>query len=82
MKQLLVRCGAIGGGFSVEALGERIEDSESRVLITADGGYLRGKIVPLKEIANEKTNTIVFPIDLVEKMGAAAKALSKDRAAG
>jgi len=36
----------------------------------------------LKEIANEKTNTIVFPIDLVEKMGAAAKALSKDRAAG
>jgi len=41
------------GGFSVEALGERIEDSESRVLITADGGYLRGKIVPLKAIADE-----------------------------
>ena len=41
------------GGFSVEALGERIEDSESKVLITADGGYLRGKIVPLKEIADE-----------------------------
>ena len=41
------------GGFSVEALGERIEDSESRVLITADGGYLRGKVVPLKEIADE-----------------------------
>ena len=41
------------GGFSVEALAERIEDSESRVLITADGGYLRGKIVPLKGIADE-----------------------------
>ncbi len=41
------------GGFSVEALAERIEDSESRVLITADGGYLRGKTVPLKEIADE-----------------------------
>ena len=41
------------GGFSVEALGERIEDSESRVLITADGGYLRGKVVPLKAIADE-----------------------------
>ncbi len=40
------------GGFSVEALHGRIEDSESRVLITADGGYLRGKIVPLKEIAD------------------------------
>ena len=41
------------GGFSVEALAERIEDSESRILITADGGYLRGNIVPLKEIADE-----------------------------
>jgi len=41
------------GGFSVEALAERIEDSESRVLITADGGYLRGKVVPLKAIADE-----------------------------
>ena len=36
----------------------------------------------LKEIANEKTNTIVFPIDLVENFGAAAKALSKDRGTG
>jgi len=41
------------GGFSVEALAERIEDSESRILITADGGYLRGKVVPLKSIADE-----------------------------
>ncbi len=41
------------GGFSVEALAERIEDSESRVLITADGGYLRGKTVQLKQIADE-----------------------------
>jgi acetyl-CoA synthetase len=41
------------GGFSVEALAERIEDSESRVLITADGGFLRGKVVPLKDIADE-----------------------------
>jgi regulator of protease activity HflC (stomatin/prohibitin superfamily) len=35
----------------------------------------------LKEIANEKSNTIVFPIDLVEKMGSAANALSKNRSA-
>ncbi len=41
------------GGFSVEALAERIEDSESRILITADGGFLRGKIVGLKEIVDE-----------------------------
>jgi acetyl-CoA synthetase len=56
----MLACAKIGavhsvvyGGFSVEALHGRIEDSESRVLITADGGYLRGKIVALKEIADE-----------------------------
>jgi acetyl-CoA synthetase len=41
------------GGFSVEALAERIQDAESRLLITADGGWLRGKIVGLKDIADE-----------------------------
>ncbi len=41
------------GGFSVEALAERIQDAQSRLLITADGGWLRGKIVELKEIADE-----------------------------
>jgi len=41
------------GGFSVEALAERIEDAESRVLITADGGWRRGKPTDLKSIANE-----------------------------
>lgn len=41
------------GGFSVEALHERIEDSQSKVLIVSDGAYQRGKIVPLKQIADE-----------------------------
>jgi acetyl-CoA synthetase len=41
------------GGFSVEALAERIHDSQSRILITADGGYRRGKTTHLKDIANE-----------------------------
>jgi acetyl-CoA synthetase len=56
----MLACAKIGaphsvvyGGFSVEALAERIEDAESRVLITADGGWLRGKVVPLKDIADE-----------------------------
>jgi acetyl-CoA synthetase len=56
----MLACAKIGaphsvvyGGFSVEALAERIEDAQSRVLITADGGWLRGKIVPLKDIADE-----------------------------
>jgi acetyl-CoA synthetase len=37
------------GGFSAEALRDRINDSQSKVLITADGGYRRGAIVPLKK---------------------------------
>ncbi|GAB4181399.1 MAG: acetate--CoA ligase [Calditrichia bacterium] len=56
----MLACAKIGaahsvvyGGFSVEALAERIEDARSRVLVTADGGYRRGKIVDLKSIANE-----------------------------
>ena len=56
----MLACAKIGaphsvvyGGFSVESLAERIEDAQSRVLITADGGWLRGKIVGLKDIADE-----------------------------
>ncbi|NOZ01047.1 MAG: acetate--CoA ligase [Deltaproteobacteria bacterium] len=56
----MLACAKIGaihsvvfGGFSVEALHGRIEDSDSKVLITADGGYIRGKVVPLKEIADQ-----------------------------
>src|ERR1051326_2795840 len=36
------------GVFSPESLRDRINDSECKVLITADGGYRRGQIVPLK----------------------------------
>src|SRR5882762_4998704 len=41
------------GGFSAEALRDRINDSQSRVLITADGGYRRGSVVPLKKNADD-----------------------------
>lgn len=41
------------GGFSTEALRDRILAAESRLLVTADGGYMNGKVVPLKEIASE-----------------------------
>ncbi len=41
------------GGFSVEALSGRIHDSQSRILVTADGGHRRGKTTHLKAIANE-----------------------------
>ena len=56
----MLACAKIGaahsvvyGGFSYEALAERIEDANSRVLITADGGFRRGSVTDLKTIANE-----------------------------
>jgi acetyl-CoA synthetase len=56
----MLACARIGavhsvvyGGFTVEALAERIEDSQSKVLLTADGAFQRGKIVPLKSIVDE-----------------------------
>ena len=56
----MLACARIGaihsvvyGGFTVEALAERIEDSHSKVLITCDGAFQRGKIVPLKQIVDE-----------------------------
>ncbi len=44
------------GGFSAEALRDRINDSKSKVLITADGGYRRGTVVPLKKNADDALN--------------------------
>ncbi|MFL5646310.1 MAG: AMP-binding protein, partial [Chloroflexota bacterium] len=41
------------GGFSAEALSGRINDCGAKVVITADGGYRRGKVVGLKEHVDE-----------------------------
>ena len=55
----MLACARIGaphsvvfGGFSAEALRDRINDAEARLLITADGAWRRGQIVPLKESAD------------------------------
>src|ERR1051326_8194909 len=44
--------GVVFGGFSSEALSDRILDAEAKVLVTADGGYRRGAVVPLKQNAD------------------------------
>ena len=56
----MLACARIGapftvvfGGFSAEALSGRINDSEAKVLITADGGYRKGGTVPLKKNADD-----------------------------
>ena len=56
----MLACARIGAvhtvifsGFGARAMCDRIEDTKAKVIITADGGYRRGKITPLKEIADE-----------------------------
>jgi acetyl-CoA synthetase len=51
----MLACARIGaphtvvfGGFSAEALGDRIHDSGAKLVITSDGGWRRGAVVPLK----------------------------------
>src|SRR6478672_7721807 len=41
------------GGFSPESLRDRINDAQAKVLITADGGFRRGSVVPLKRNADK-----------------------------
>ena len=41
------------GGFSSEAIADRCQDAKARLIITADGGYRRGSIIPLKKQVDE-----------------------------
>ncbi len=56
----MLACARIGaahsvvfGGFSAQALADRINDAQAKVLITADGGWRRGEVFPLKSQADE-----------------------------
>ncbi|MBE3001854.1 acetate--CoA ligase [Nocardiopsis sp. HNM0947] len=56
----MLACARIGavhmvvfGGFSVDALGQRLDDSQAKLVITADGGYRRGKPSSLKPAVDE-----------------------------
>jgi acetyl-CoA synthetase len=60
----MLACARIGaahsvvfGGFSSQALADRINDAEAKVLITADGGYRRGEVFPLKPQADEAVSS-------------------------
>ncbi len=56
----MLACARIGaahsvvfGGFSATALADRINDQDARLVVTADGGWRRGSITPLKEAVDE-----------------------------
>ncbi len=67
----MLACARIGaphsvifGGFSAQAITDRLQDAESHYVITADGGWRRGKIVPLKANVDEACGMT----DLVRKV--------------
>jgi acetyl-CoA synthetase len=56
----MLACARIGavhsvvfGGFSAESLRDRINDAQAVALITADGGYRRGQVLPLKRFSDD-----------------------------
>lgn len=57
------------GGFSDQALADRIADANSKLLITQDGAWLRGKTVDLKEVADEavKRSPVVEKVIVVQR---------------
>ena len=56
----MLACARIGaihsvifGGFSAEAIADRNDDAQAKLIITADGGWRRGKVLPLKQTVDE-----------------------------
>ncbi len=74
----MLACARIGavhsvvfGGFSADSIKDRIEDCKAKAIITADGGYRRGKIVPLKATVDEalKKDTLVETVIVYKHAG-------------
>src|SRR5213595_1579773 len=76
----LLACAKIGaphsvvfGGFSAEALRERINDAQAKVLVTGDGAWRRGNVVPLKASVDEALagTPSIEKVVVVERVGKA-----------
>ena len=74
----MLACAKIGaphsvvyGGFSEQALADRIEDAQSRVLVTSDGAWLRGEIVELKKVVDEavRRSPVVETVIVAKRTG-------------
>jgi len=84
----MLACARIGAthivifsGFSSASLRERIDDSKSKVVITSDGGFRRGKIVKLKEVVDEaiKNFDFVKNVILLERTKEPVQLTPKDK---
>ena len=68
----MLACARIGavhsvvfGGFSAQSLSDRINDAQAKVLVTADGGWRRGEVFPLKQFADEALESTPSITDVV-----------------
>ncbi len=84
----MLACAKIGaphsvvfGGFSADSLRERINDTQAKVLATADGAWRRGGIVPLKANADEalKGTPSIENVVVYERIGSASHASMQPR---
>jgi acetyl-CoA synthetase len=82
----MLACARIGaphtvvfGGFSAEALADRIKDARARFVITADGGWRRGQIVPLKDNVDRAVSTVGVDRVLVVKRTGNPVAMAEGR---
>ncbi|CAI8031917.1 Acetyl-coenzyme A synthetase [Geodia barretti] len=84
----MLACARIGaphsivfGGFSAESLRDRLEDSQSKVMITADGGWRRGSVIPLKTNADASVEgeTPVEHVVVVRRTGHADDQMQEGR---
>ncbi|HLZ23346.1 MAG TPA: acetate--CoA ligase [Ktedonobacterales bacterium] len=81
----LLACARIGaphtvifGGFSAEALRDRINDSKAKLCVTADGGWRRGNVVPLKDTTDSAVAdaSTIEHVLVIQRVGPQAKEVS------
>jgi len=74
----MLACARIGaphsvifGGFSAQAIADRVEDAKSEIIITADGGWRRGAVVPLKKNVDDALTktSLVKTVVVLERTG-------------
>jgi len=84
----MLACARIGAthtvifsGFSATSIRDRVDDSKSKVIVTADGGYRRRKVVKLKEVVDEAIEGFDFVknVVVVERTKNAISISSKDK---
>ncbi|MFQ5781445.1 MAG: acetate--CoA ligase [Nitrosopumilus sp.] len=84
----MLACARIGAthtvvfsGFSATSIRDRVDDSKSKIIITADGGYRRGKVVKLKEVIDEAIHDFDFVehVIILERVKNEISISSKDK---